>query len=144
MKYTLLLTIIALASAALASPQGAKPLNAEGKSTLRVVAAQRAKEFNSYPQSLTPKDRATDVVLVLDLKGIPLKEFQSAKSENNYVMAGKRQCNPSIIRSGEVNGEEQLRLVFIVPKDILDMQLFFDGHSPVSFKAEEKINKELD
>jgi TonB family protein len=115
-------------------------------SPIKVLSAKRAETLVVLFGGLaTPAHPKEDVVLVLEIGGISLEEFQKARGKKwLYVMAGKQRYDYSSAISGMVNGKAQIKIAVTVPRQALDFKLFAGDHPPKSFKAEEKIYHQLD
>jgi len=101
---------------------------------LGVASVKRTKEYESGGGSVRPTNEE-DVVLVLTLAGISVDDFRKADRDTIYVMAGERQCRPSMATSGIVNGKPIVQLAVVVPRSVLAMRLFVGAYPPVPFKA---------
>ncbi len=114
---------------------------------IKVLSAKRSERYTSggpYGQELTPSNAKEDLVLVLEVGGISVEEFQKIDSKKLYLMAGERRCNFHIASSGTINGKPQIKLATIVPRKGLAFRLFAGDFPPRDFKAEDRIYDHLE
>jgi hypothetical protein len=122
---------------------------------LEVVSAKRVEKFTdpSSGSDIMPGD-ANEVVLIVDLGGISLDAFQAIPREEIAVSAGDRRFEPRLSLSRDwfmVDGDnrpvggvqEERRLVFVVPRDVLEFSLQFGKLQAVTFKADANITAVL-
>ena len=110
------------------------------ESPLKVLSAKRAQEYRSAGgQSLTASDTKKDLVLVVELGGITVDEFQKLDKDDLYVMAGERRCVPNVSSSGIIDGKAQILVGVVVPRDVLKFKLFAGAKRTVDFAAPAKI-----
>jgi hypothetical protein len=116
-------------------------------SPIKVLSAKRAERYTSsgpYGQELIASRPKEDVVLVLEIGGISIEEFQKIDAKKLYLMAGERRCIFNVASSGTINGKPQIKLAAIVPRQGLEFKLFAGEYPSKSFKAEDKIYDQLD
>lgn len=120
-----------------------------------VASAKRVEKFTDPASTtdVTPAD-ANEVVLIIDLGGISLEEFQAVPREQIAVSAAERRFEPRLTLSRDwfmVDGDnrpvggvqEERRIVVVVPRDVLDFTLQFGKRSAVMFKADPNITAVL-
>jgi hypothetical protein len=114
-------------------------------SPIKVLSAKRAERYgsSSYGQELTATNPKEDVVLVMEIGGISLEEFEKIDAKKLYLMAGERRCIFHVTTFGTYNGKPQIKLASIVPRKGSEFKLFAGEYPPTSFKAEDKIYDEL-
>jgi hypothetical protein len=117
---------------------------------LKVVSAKRTNRWSFAGTDLTAK-KPDDIVLVVDISGISIDEFQkfqTSAKERIFLSAGDARYEPSLLSSGawrEPNGtltEERLILV-VVPRSTRAFTLHFVEFPPVPFTAGETIVPQL-
>lgn len=122
---------------------------------LEVISAKRVEKFTdpASDNDITPR-AANEVVLVIDLGGIALDQFQGTAREDIVVIARAQQYQPSLVLGRDwfmVDGDnrpvggvqEERRLVVVVPRDVLDFFLRFGKAATVAFKADAPITPVL-
>lgn len=120
---------------------------ANDDSAPKVLSAKRTQRYDSDREGFVPNDPAKDVVLVIEISGhfgdvlqTSMKLSDLAKNGKLYVLADDRHCE---ISRHTVTDKQQITLVAIVPRNQLNLQLVFDDHPAIAFKAEEIIHKTL-
>lgn len=117
---------------------------------LKIVSAERANRWSLAGTDLTAK-KADDVVLVVNISGISIdefQEFQTSAREKIFLSAGDARYEPSLLSSGawrEPDGsvtEERLILV-VVPKSTRAFTLHFVDFPPEPFTAAMTIVPQL-
>lgn len=117
--------------------------------TIKVHSAKRGEVYSSFGSSLAPTNRATDAILLLDIDGISVEQFQGLAKDTVFVMAGERKCIPGIMTSGstqpvDADGKptgpvkHERLIAVVVPRDVLDFTLHVGG-AQVPFKADRSI-----
>jgi hypothetical protein len=120
-------------------------------SALEVKSAKRVEKYadSSAGTEVTPPS-STDVVLVVELTGISVEEFDAIPKNQIVVTAGERRFDAQLTLNRDwfmVDGDrrpvggvqEDRRIVVIVPRDVLDFSLRFGEGSVVTFKADPDI-----
>lgn len=110
---------------------------------MTVISAKRAKAYASPTRQIKARNETEDVVLVLRVGGIPKDAFQKIDRDTIYVMAGEEKLVPNIVASGIVEGKDEVLIVTVGPKALLDMTVFVGDYPRVAFKAEEVVSDEL-
>ena len=108
-----------------------------------VIAAKRAKAYSSPTRQIKARNEMEDVVIVLRVGGKSRDDFQKVDRDKIYVMAGDEKLSPNVVASGVVDGKDEVLIVVVGPKAMLDMTLFFGDYPRVAFTAEENISDEL-
>lgn len=118
---------------------------------LSVISAKRAEKYANFGSELTPREK-TDVVLVVDVAGLSIEEFQRVQRDAKdliYLTAGARKFVPGITAAGatqpiDASGQptgppkEERFIAVVVPRDVVDFTLHFNGRA-VSVAAERAI-----
>ena len=107
-----------------------------------IIAAERSKAFVSPTRQIRPRNDMEDVVLVLRV-ALSRADFQKIDRAKVYVMSGDKNFPPNIVGTGVIDGKEEVLLVSVVPRAMLDMTLFIGDYQPVAFKAEETVEDVL-
>lgn len=132
---------VAICGATASSAQATSPRDA----TLRIRSAKRAERFDDGFTKLTVRDSAKDVILILDLAGISVEDFNATAASEVFLMAGDRRLQPSFRTAGDwqqpdaAGAKEDRWVVVIVPRDTLTFSLHFGKHAPMAVKAETAI-----
>lgn len=148
------LALVSLPSCGGAKDKAPQPTSSNSNSTsenddssLKVLSAKRTQRYDSDRQGFVPNDPERDVVLVIEVSGnfgdvlqTSMKLSDLAKNGKLYVLAGDRHCE---ISRHTVTDKPRITLVAIVPRNQLNLQLLFDDHPAITFKAEEIIHKTL-
>jgi len=145
--------VVALVSSAIGVPPAGGPKGSpeDAKSTkVTVVSAKRADKWSETSTELTPKS-PDDVVLVVDIAGVSIDEFQRLHNTARakiFLSAGDKRYDPSMFVSGawrEPDGslkEERLILV-IVPRSARALELHYVDSPPVRFTVSTAITPKL-
>lgn len=122
------------------------PKFVQGDTSIKVVAAQRTKEYSTGTRSVTPKGLEDNVLLVLRIEGISINKFNELADEDKiYVINNDNQYKPSIretsqkVTIGDKTISPWILCVFSIPENILEMELVVGDYPPVEFKAEKEI-----
>ncbi len=122
---------------------------------IEIVSAQRAfrlveerLDFDNLPDIITiptePPD-PSDVVIEIELalRKEYFEEFIN-RLHKFQLMANGEEC-PSTGTSKQIYGEEKdtVMLYYVVPKDVLNFNLFADDYLPINFTPEEEIKDEI-
>lgn len=113
-------------------------------SAIKVLSAKRTHRYVlSGQMEFTATNPKEDVVLVLEIAGISVEEFQKLEAEKIYLMVSERRRDFNIRSCGIINGKPQILLATIVPQQVLEFRLFIGDYPPTTVKAGEKIHDEL-
>lgn len=114
-------------------------------SPVKITSAQRTHKYSppGSSQELTAV-RAEDVVLVIEIAGISVKDFQNIKEEKLYLMAGDQRRVFNIRSSGIINDRPKIVLATTVPQRMQEFKLFVGDYPPTTVKPEGKIHDELE
>ena len=123
---------IALAAVVLAAHATAQPPE--------VRAARRAERFDDRITVLTPRNKDTDVVLLVELAGITQKEFEAIPAAEIYLRAGEARFDLSFRVAGDWEGGAKDRwLVFLVPRAQRAFSLHCGSGAPTTIEATAQI-----
>lgn len=113
-------------------------------STFRVRSAKRANKFDDHITALTTRDPKKDVILVVELAGISVEDFNATPHSEVYLTAGEERFEPSLRTAGDwADGEEERRVMVIVPRSTLRFSLHFGKRAPLSVTADTAIVETL-
>jgi len=139
-----------------AEPVFSQRATAVAAPALKVAAVKRGEQYSKFGSELSPSDSRADVVLLLEIDGISVEQFQNTQQtakDTIFVMAGERKCVPGIMTSGSTQPidatgkptgpvKENRLLVVVVPRSVLTFTLHFGG-SQVSVRAPQAIASTL-
>lgn len=135
------LLLVAACGPTASSEQVTSPRDA----TLRIRSAKRTETFDDRFTKLTVRDSAKDVILVLELAGISVSDFNATAASEVFLMAGNRRFEPSLRTAGDwqqadaAGVKEDRWVVVIVPRDTLTFSLHFGKRAPMAIKADTAI-----
>lgn len=123
---------------------------AHAQSPVAVTSAKRTEKYVSHDKIEVTPTSATEVVLVVELTGISLEEFQGFPKTEILVSAADRRFEVSLTAGGDwqmLDGDrrpvgalqEQRTVVAVVPREALEFSLQFGRRPPVSFKADRDV-----
>jgi len=141
----LVVLLVAACGSTASSEQATSPRDA----TLRIRSAKRTERFDDGFTKLTVLDFAKDVILLLDLVGISVKDFNATAASEVFLMAGDRRFEPSFRTAGDwqqpnaAGVKEDRWVVVIIPRDTLTFSLHFGKHASMVVKAETAIASTL-
>ena len=106
----------------------------------------------SLVEDIKPKD-PNEVLLIIRLEGITVEQAQVNRKET-YLMADTLRCDLDILETSgkrtsypgtdrEKVYEPYIMMLFAVPRDALEMNLFVGELPPAPFRAPEEISEEL-
>ena len=110
---------------------------------MTLISAKRGNAYSSPTRQIKARNLAEDAVLVLRLGGIPKEAFQKIDRETIYIMAGEEKIGANIVASGIVDGKDEVLIVAVGPRAMLEMTLFIGDYPRLAFKADEAIADEL-
>jgi hypothetical protein len=122
----------------------------DAQSPVAVTSAKRTEKYVSHDKIEVAPMSPTEVVLVVELTGISLEEFQATPKTEIFVSAAGRRFEANLTAAGDwqmLDGDrrpvgalqEQRTVVAVVPREILDFSLQFGIRPPVNFKADRDI-----
>ena len=136
--------LVVLLGGAFGATSGEQAASAR-EASLGIRSAKRTERFDDRFTKLTLRDPAKDVILLLDLAGISLTDFNATPVSEVFLMAGDRRFEPSLRTAGDwqrpdaTGVTEDRWLVVIVPRDTLVFRLYFGKQSPIVFTADTAV-----
>ncbi|MCX6564838.1 MAG: hypothetical protein NTW38_00170 [Candidatus Aminicenantes bacterium] len=143
------MTLIVLLVVTLGAIARSEQATSQQDAKLRIRSAKRTEMFDDGLTKLTVRDSAKDVILLLDLIGISVEDFNAIGASEVFLMAGDRRFEPSFRVSGDweqpdaTGVKEDRWIVVIVPRNTLTFSLHFGKHAPMTVKAETAIASTL-
>jgi hypothetical protein len=111
----------------------------------RVVSAKRCERFvDPVSRTEVTPEKSEDVVMVIELGGISVEDFQATGTDEVFVESGGSRFKPSAMSSGDWRNpdgttEEERTIVVVVPRPPVAFSLYFGKRPVVAFKAETSV-----
>jgi hypothetical protein len=146
-RATLALVMLLLATAT--ATDGREQVTPPRDAILRVQSAKRTERFDDGSTKLTVRNSGKDVILLLDLAGIGVEDFNVTPASEVFLVAGDRRLEPSFRTAGDwkdadAKGVKEDRwVVVIVPRNTLTFSLHFGKRPLLVFKADTAIASTL-